>query len=126
MTRTECLRHVEGAPYGRIIFTSGALPAVSPVSFILDGDVLVFDVDPDTALADVCRDAVVAFEVDDVDLAHGDAWSVTMTGRTRPVTADPSEKSLGTSRFLRVGLAPEVIAGHRTTVRPSGTGVSER
>jgi len=115
LSRDECLRFVERAPYGRIIYTSGALPAVCPVGFRLDGDVLVFDVDRTSPLAEAFRDAVLAFQIDHVDLDRGDAWSVTMTGRARELAA-PSGQPVG-SGFLRLGLTPELIAGQHTCLR---------
>lgn len=115
LTRDECLHFVELAPYGRIIYTSGALPAVCPVAFVLDGDVLVFDVDTTSALAEAFRDAVLAFQIDHVDLERGDAWSVTMTGRARQLAAS-SEHPVGAG-LLRLGLTPEIIAGQHTSLR---------
>ena len=42
LSRTECLRLLASAKVGRVVYTDGALPAVTPVNFALDGTVVVF------------------------------------------------------------------------------------
>lgn len=108
LSREQCLDLVATAPYGRIVYTAGALPAVSPVRFTLEREVLRFGVAADTALADASRASVLAFHVDFVDMSNGSGWTVTAVGRTRHLDHGP------TSDVLTVELAPELVAGHRT------------
>jgi hypothetical protein len=84
--REECLALVGSAPLGRVVFTRQALPAVQPVSFVLDagGDVIVLTA-PDSELAAALPGAIVAFQADGFD-ASGSGWSVTITGRAGPAT----------------------------------------
>lgn len=112
LTREHCLHRVADATYGRIIYTQGALPAVLPVTFTLDGDQIAFDVDPTTSLAQAFRHAVLAFHVDDVDLLNGIAWSVTVTGHARLFSGTPADD------LLHLLLAAELVVGWRTAVRP--------
>lgn len=80
----ECFALLGAAPFGRVIFTEGALPAVEPVSFVLDGQDVIIATDRGSKLvASAARGTVVAFQTDDYDGATG--WSVTLVGQTRPV-----------------------------------------
>ena len=72
----ECRRLLETVSIGRIVFTVGALPAVHPVYFIVDGDEILFRTNSATKLAAATRNGIVAFEVDAFDDATGrrGAW----------------------------------------------------
>ncbi|WP_061290307.1 pyridoxamine 5'-phosphate oxidase family protein [Herbidospora cretacea] len=90
LSREECLRLLAVTPIGRLVFTHRALPAVQPVNFVLDGESVVVRTAIGSRLAAATRDAVVAFEIDDIDSRTGSGWSVTVLGRARGVT-DPAE-----------------------------------
>lgn len=79
----ECFALMGAAPFGRVIFTHRALPAVEPVSFALDGADVIVATAPGSKLASAMRGAVVAFETDDID--DGTGWSVTLVGQTSSV-----------------------------------------
>jgi hypothetical protein len=51
----------------------------------LDGDLIVFRTDPGTKLDHGSLDRV-AFEVDEIDLAHREGWSVVVAGTGREIT----------------------------------------
>jgi uncharacterized protein len=97
----ECLRLVASVPVGRIVYTLRALPAVEPVNFAVHDGHIVFRTEPGGTLAAAIRQAVVAFQADEVDFAHRDGWSVTIVGAAQEVT-DPAE----VARLRRIGLAP--------------------
>jgi nitroimidazol reductase NimA-like FMN-containing flavoprotein (pyridoxamine 5'-phosphate oxidase superfamily) len=84
----DCLRLMASVPVGRIIYTRQALPAVELVNFAIDGGDIVIRTSPSGKLAAAARDAIVAFEADQLDTAHRSGWSVTAIGRSREVT-DP-------------------------------------
>jgi nitroimidazol reductase NimA-like FMN-containing flavoprotein (pyridoxamine 5'-phosphate oxidase superfamily) len=97
----ECLRLIASVPVGRIVYTLRALPAVEPVNFAVhDGDI-VFRTEPGGQLAAAVRQAVVAFEADELDFARRDGWSVTIVGTAREVT-DPAD----VARLRQIGLSP--------------------
>jgi len=79
----ECFALMGTAPFGRVIFTDQALPAVEPVSFALDGNDVIIATVPGSRLASATPGTVVAFETDDVD--GGTGWSVTLLGQTGSV-----------------------------------------
>jgi nitroimidazol reductase NimA-like FMN-containing flavoprotein (pyridoxamine 5'-phosphate oxidase superfamily) len=82
-SREECLALLASMPIGRVVYTDQALPAVRPVTFILDGDEVTVHTGSDAALAAALHDAVVAFQVDDFDPVTMTGWSVTVTGQAR-------------------------------------------
>jgi len=120
LSRDECLRLLSGARTGRVGFHAGALPFVLPVTFAVDDLAIVVGVRVGSQLDDATRDAVVAFEADDIDPSEGTAWSVSVTGVTSDIT-DPTElahvRSLGlgdwtggaTGRFIRI--STDLISG---------------
>jgi uncharacterized protein len=120
--RDECVRLLHRATLGRIGLTVGALPAVLPVNFCLDGDRIVIRTAAGTKLDAATRNAVVAFEVDDFDPMDHSGWSVAVTGVAREVTDDEELQQLrsapvkrwapdGEERF--VSISTEVISGRR-------------
>jgi uncharacterized protein len=86
LSQYECLRLMGTVPVGRIVFTKQALPAVELVNFTLDQGEIVIRTDAGGKLAAATRGAVVAFEVDSVDTAAREGWSVTVVGHSRAVT----------------------------------------
>lgn len=86
LDRTECLRLLASATLGRIAVSSGALPVILPVNFLLDGDQVLIRTSPGSKLEMAAKNAVVAFEVDHVDAFSHTGWSVSVTGTAREVT----------------------------------------
>lgn len=86
--REECLRLLAGAIVGRIVFTEAALPAAHPVTYLLDGDEVVFCTGGGGKLAAATMHRVVAFQADEIDLAGRTGWSVLGIGEAYEVT-DP-------------------------------------
>lgn len=90
-SEAEALGLVETVPYGRIVFSRFALPAVHIVNFKLDGRDIVFRTRKGSMFAAGVADTVVAFEVDRIDERARTGWSVTFLGRAKLIT-DPAEK----------------------------------
>jgi hypothetical protein len=84
--RAESLPLLAGAQVGRLIFTVGALPAVRVMNFALVDQHIVLRTAAGTTVARSVHDTIVAFEVDDLDVATSSGWSVTVTGRATLVT----------------------------------------
>jgi nitroimidazol reductase NimA-like FMN-containing flavoprotein (pyridoxamine 5'-phosphate oxidase superfamily) len=84
----ECLRLLANALIGRVVFTEAALPAAHPVTYLLDGDEVVFRTAGGGKLAAATLHRVVAFQVDEVDPAGRTGWSVLGVGEAYEVT-DP-------------------------------------
>jgi len=122
LDRDECLRLLRDSTIGRIGISSAALPVVVPVSYALSGDTIVLRTARDSRLAAATTNAVVAFEVDDLDRS-GDGWTVLVTGIADEVT-DPDEWACcrellpgpwepgSDGRFVRI--STDLVSGQRT------------
>ena len=95
----ECLRLIATVPVGRICYTTQAMPAVDPVNFLVDGDVIVIRTDFGGKLAAATRRAVVAFQADNLDPVTRSGWSVSVVGTSAEVS-DPAE----VTRLEKLGL----------------------
>lgn len=85
LSRDECLRLLGTATLGRIGATSDAMPTVLPVNFRFDGRQILIRTGAGTKPDAATYNAVVAFEVDDVDPVHT-GWSVVVRGMARELT----------------------------------------
>jgi len=122
LDRDECLRLLSTATLGRVGVTTGALPTVLPVNFLLDGERILIRTGEGTKLRAATDNAVVAFESDDFDPLYHSGWSVVVTGVAREVT-DPGElESLKSAPLARwaprgngriVAISTEVVSGRR-------------
>jgi nitroimidazol reductase NimA-like FMN-containing flavoprotein (pyridoxamine 5'-phosphate oxidase superfamily) len=86
--RAECLQLLAGAAVGRVVFTDGAMPAATPVNYVLDDEEIVFRTSAGGKLAAAIRHAVVAFEVDDINARTHTGWSVLGIGEAYEIV-DP-------------------------------------
>ncbi len=115
--RKECLRLLASRNVGRLGFVVGDQPLVLPVNYAVHGDVVVFRTGEGSKL-DVAPSAKVAFEVDDVDAAAGQGWSVVVQGVAEEIT----DRDDWFSESLRSGAAPTWmpgVAGHYVRIVPS-------
>ena len=129
LDKSACLRLLGSAHVGRVAFSSGALPVVLPVNFVLVGDTIVFRSE-DGVKTRAARDAVVAcLEIDGFDGLIHNGWSVLATGRLREVD-DPEERqraerlplaswmSNGMDHYIELGI--ELLSGRRLRDRSEG------
>jgi len=124
LDRDECLRLMASATLGRIGFTSGALPAVLPVNFYLDGERILVRTGRGSQLDAALQNAVVAFEVDEFDPIDNSGWSVAVTGVATEVS-DPTELDAArhepATRWTPPGsesvvaISTEFVSGRRVT-----------
>ena len=127
LSREDCLRLLGTAVLGRVAVTSGALPTILPVNFDFDGHEILIRTGRGTQLDSATRNAVVAFEVDQIEPAWRAGWSVVVTGFAREL-ADPDlvaaaeHPSLGRWASAAddriVAISPDVVSGRR--VLPGG------
>lgn len=90
LTVQECRRLLASDAVGRVAFATPQGPSVVPVNYRVLDDVVVIATAPQTELGRHGRDAVVAFEIDQVDYESGHGWSVVIRGRTEWLT-DPED-----------------------------------
>ncbi|MEV5432379.1 pyridoxamine 5'-phosphate oxidase family protein [Streptomyces sp. NPDC052701] len=122
--REECRTLLSTHGVGRVSLTTAEGPAVLPVNYDLVDDALVFRTSPDAAPA-AAVGTEVAFEVDHIDEAMSQGWSVLVVGPARAVT-DPDEVRrlderahtgpwAGGGRTLWVAIRPLRVTGRRIT-----------
>lgn len=85
--RSECLQLLGGARLGRVGVTFGALPTILPINFRLVDERIVFRTGLGTKLDAATSNAIVAFEVDEMDPLWHTGWSVVVTGLAHEVTS---------------------------------------
>ena len=86
----ECRQLLGTASIGRIAFTEGAMPAIQPASFAVREDDVLIPTGLGSKMAAGSRGAVLAFEVDEYDLAERTGWNVTVIGPSRLISV-PSQ-----------------------------------
>lgn len=125
--RVEALRLLSATPFGRIVFSQHALPAIRPVNHVFDGRDIIIRTHEGAALTNAATGpgsntgVVVAYEADQIDPHTRVGWSVVVTGYARVVT-DPAEAE----RFLEVvqpwvegsmdvvvRITPDLVTGYR-------------
>lgn len=89
LDRGECLRLLAQAVIGRVMFTTAALPAAQPVTYLLDREEIIFRAGVGSTLAAATRDTVVAFQADEINGPALTGWSVLGVGHAYEVT-DPA------------------------------------
>jgi hypothetical protein len=111
LPKDEALRLLASVPFGRVVFTARALPAVRPVNHLVDGSRIIIRTSLGSALSTDVDDVgtVVAYEADEIDPVTRQGWSVVVVGRALPVT-----DVLLSARY-RQALQPWA-AGHRDEV----------
>lgn len=118
----ECRRLLAAHYLGRVGVSIGAIPAIFPVNYtMVDGDV-VFLTGDGTKLVTAARGAVVAFEVDQVDMVYREGWSVHAVGQAEEI--DPGEAAAlpvtpwaPGERSHAIRIRPDLLSGRRITRR---------
>jgi Pyridoxamine 5'-phosphate oxidase len=90
LSRAECLRMVSSVPFGRVVFTVRALPAIQPVSHLVAGTQIIIRASLGAAFSSAAHGsaAVVAYQADLIDSGRRAGWSVVVIGRARRVTSE--------------------------------------
>ncbi len=119
LTAEQCDAHLGAGGVGRVVFSTDRGPVALPVNFEYTEGQIVLSTDVKKASL-LEESSVVGFEVDRVDDALSEGWSVLVSGRAR-VVDDPEEllrlSSLdleawaGGNRHALVCIAPTEITG---------------
>lgn len=122
LSEDECLAHLRTAREGRIAVVIDGQPAIFPVNYVIDGDVIVLRTNW-SMLTTACLSSV-ALQIDGVDAGQRSGWSVMVQGVGHDVTyaLDRASERLQTvtvapwvpgprPRLLR--LIPETVTGQR-------------
>jgi hypothetical protein len=87
LSRDESLRLVGSVPFGRVVFTSRALPAIQPVPHLLSGQQVIIRASLGAAISSAVHGTgtIVAYQADLIDPAERTGWSVVVIGRAARV-----------------------------------------
>ncbi|MEU8712474.1 pyridoxamine 5'-phosphate oxidase family protein [Streptomyces sp. NPDC048663] len=121
----ECRTLLSTHGVGRVtLSTPDGRPAVVPVNYDVVDGAIVFRTAPDSVTA-LTVDEEVAFEVDHVDEALGEGWSVLAVGHANVVTGPDAVRGLverahttpwaGDDRAMWVSMRPRSLTGRRIT-----------
>ena len=93
LTAQEALELLGQVRFGRVVFTSRALPAVRPVRHVVTAGQIVIATGQELVLGSSSAspggsggETIVAYEADQLDATGCSGWSVVVVGRARPVT----------------------------------------
>lgn len=90
LSNDECLRLLSSQWLGRVGVSVGALPAILPVAYAVDGKSVVFRTSPGSKLDAVAAGQVICLEADQAARDTQSGWSVLVVGRAHEVN-DPDE-----------------------------------
>jgi nitroimidazol reductase NimA-like FMN-containing flavoprotein (pyridoxamine 5'-phosphate oxidase superfamily) len=120
LSPAECFGLLELGGVGRVGFASADGIMMLPVNFAVTGKGIIFRTAPDTLLA-LYANAQISFEVDHLDEALREGWSVLVHGRAHTITDEREVKRLedsihlepwaGGARDVYVRIAPTRISG---------------
>jgi hypothetical protein len=122
LDEAECLRLLATTSMGRVAITSGSLPVILPVNYLVVDRTVYFRTGRGSKLDAATTNAVVAFEVDDFDLLSHTGWSVNVIGVARDLGTSPGGLAVDTSHIPRwapgdedrvVAVQAEMVSGRR-------------
>jgi len=108
LDRDQCLDLLSSGGFGRVVGTDCALPAVHPISYTLDDEMVIFKAVAGSALAATVGN-VVAFQADEFSSVTGIGWTVLGIGKPYQLTDDVATLAMPLWR----------LTGHRLTRWPA-------
>jgi nitroimidazol reductase NimA-like FMN-containing flavoprotein (pyridoxamine 5'-phosphate oxidase superfamily) len=85
LDRDECLHLLASQVVGRVGVVVGAWPMIFPVNYALDGESIVFRSDDGSKVSGANSRFHMSFEIDGIDNAAREGWSVVVNGVGREV-----------------------------------------
>jgi transcriptional regulator with XRE-family HTH domain len=123
LTTAECTQHLAGGGVGRFLYVEEARgPVAIPVNYRMDGADIVFRTSSDGSVLAGVGERQVSFDVDHLDEALAEGWSVLVSGHAE-IIADPAglaraealaiEPWAGGDKPVYVRLTADQITGRR-------------
>jgi nitroimidazol reductase NimA-like FMN-containing flavoprotein (pyridoxamine 5'-phosphate oxidase superfamily) len=103
LTRDECLKFLRRCTVGRLAVVIDGRPHILPLNYAADEDGVIVFRTADLTAATETGLANVAFEIDEIDLARQEGWSVAVHGFGREITGAIDRDS---ERLLRMPVHP--------------------
>jgi transcriptional regulator with XRE-family HTH domain len=117
LTAQQCQDHLVAGGIGRIVLSTSTGPVAYPVNFVFADGVVIFRTSE--AMTDSIS-GIVAFEIDHIDEAMSEGWSVLIRGHARRIE-DPEERQAvalldlepwaGGARLSLIGIEPFEVTG---------------
>jgi uncharacterized protein len=82
LTVEECLDLLQGGVVGRVALSTPVGPRIVPLNYAMHQGAIVFRTSPYSELGTYGRNAELAFEIDHLDYAKHQGWSVVAVGRS--------------------------------------------
>ncbi len=117
LSREDCLARLAQTGFGRLAVSgSGAVPVIRPVNYHFDprSQSVVLRTREGSKLAALLRSTQAAFEIDGIDPATRQGWSVIIVGVTEQITEPAELKRLAATGFAPWAPGP---AGHWIRIR---------
>jgi nitroimidazol reductase NimA-like FMN-containing flavoprotein (pyridoxamine 5'-phosphate oxidase superfamily) len=134
LDEAECLRLISPGGVGRIAYASRYGPVVVPVNYQLYEGTIVFRTGQDSSMDEDLRTGItdaeykVAFEIDEINAAAREGWSVLLQGSAHHVDSEAERSSViqagvqpwpSGEKGLFLRIVPTRITGRRIR-RPAG------
>jgi nitroimidazol reductase NimA-like FMN-containing flavoprotein (pyridoxamine 5'-phosphate oxidase superfamily) len=100
LDEASCLRHLGSDAVGRLGFSSGGLPVIHPVNYLLDERTIIFRTEPGAKQRAAANRDVACLQIVHFDALNHTGWSVLATGRLNVANPDRAE------RLARLPLTP--------------------
>jgi nitroimidazol reductase NimA-like FMN-containing flavoprotein (pyridoxamine 5'-phosphate oxidase superfamily) len=122
LSTAECRAYLGQGGVGRFLFTEDRGPVAIPVNYRMLGDDIVFRTAAGASASQGAAQQHVSFEVDHLDEALGEGWSVLASGHAHAVTEDSELAEVaalgvspwaGGAREIYIRLAPKALTGRR-------------
>jgi hypothetical protein len=114
----ECWELLASTSVGRIALSIGALPAILPVQYYLDGQTLAVCLGH-RSLPERALNAVVAFAADAIDPQTRSGWSIQVQGRSATARQPRIDTDCGWPAAGQVvQIEPEIVTGYRMYLCP--------
>jgi transcription elongation GreA/GreB family factor len=104
----ELLRNRKPA-VGRLGFNLFGIPHIEVVNFLVDGDDLIFRINPGSKLTAVNYGGHFALQVDDLDTVKHTGWTVTVTGPVQRVRGPEAERLFNSLVPWAAGERPYIV-----------------
>jgi transcriptional regulator with XRE-family HTH domain len=121
LSLTECRAYLGSQGIGRFVFVNARGPVAVPVNYKMLGDDIVFRTHAWTTLAARAAQRRVSVEVDHIDEALGEGWSVLVSGRAHRVT-----EAAELDQVKALGVRPWAAGERETYIRVVPTTVTGR
>jgi transcriptional regulator with XRE-family HTH domain len=95
LSTDQCRAYLAPGGVGRFLYTAPRGPVAMPVNFRMLGGDIVFRTTAATSAAAAAGPERVSFDVDHIDDALGEGWSVLASGAARPVSAPAELREVG-------------------------------